>query len=110
MILMGELLGGDAMTVDGEMFTQVSPATEARHRGSATRIVRRPLIKPKVLCTSCRNMIGASVGNEPHVALTPCVVDVFARDNAEHYECGICSTKLAREKGSHDFGVRWRLI
>jgi hypothetical protein len=55
-------------------------------------------------------MIGASVANEPHVALTAYVVDVFAQDKAEHYECRICSTKLAREEKSHDFGVRWRLI
>ena len=95
------------MPVDGEMFTLLS---RSRRRRTAMRIVERPPIKPKVLCTSCRNIIGASVANEPHVALTAYVVDVFAQDKAEHYECRICSTKLAREEKSHDFGVRWRLI
>jgi hypothetical protein len=74
------------------------------------RIVKRPLMKPKVLCTSCRNMIGAPVANEPHVALTARVVDELPQDNAEHYGCRICGANLAREKESHDFGVRWRLI
>jgi hypothetical protein len=42
--------------------------------------------------------------------LASCTADVLAHDNAEHYGCRICDTKLAREKGNHDFGVRWRLI
>jgi hypothetical protein len=55
-------------------------------------------------------MIGAPVANEPHVALTARVVDELPQDNAEHYGCRICGANLAREKESHDFGVRWRLI
>lgn len=98
------------MPVAGEMYTQLSPATEWRRRRSAMRIVKPPLMKPKVICTSCRNMIGAPVANEPHVALAACAVNYFAQDNAEHYECRICGAKLAREKQSHDFAVRWRLI
>lgn len=99
-------LGVDAMPGDGEMFALPG----FRRRRSAMRIVERPPIKPKVLCTSCRNIIGASVGNEPHAALAPYAADVLAQDNTEHYGCRICDTKLAREKGNHDFGVRWRLI
>ncbi len=100
------------MSVDSEMFPQVSPVTWERRGGIAARTERRrrPLIKPGVLCTACRNMIGAPVANEPHVALTAYVVDGCAQDDAEHYGCRICSTKLEREKKSHDFGVRWRLI
>jgi hypothetical protein len=74
------------------------------------RIVKPQPMKPKVLCTPCRNLIGAPVANEPHVALTSCVVDDLSQDNAEHYGCRICGAKLARPKQSHDFGVRWRLI
>ena len=55
-------------------------------------------------------MIGAFVANEPHVALTNYVVDALVQDNLEYYGCRVCSTKLVREKTSHDFGVRWRLI
>ena len=98
------------MPVVGEMFAQVSPEIELRRRRSAVHIVKRPLIKPKVLCTSCRNMIGAPVANEPHVALTDRLVDELAQERAEHYRCRICDAKLAREKESNDFGVRWRLI
>ena len=95
------------MPVDGEMFTLLS---RSGRRRTAMRIVERPPIKPKVLCTSCRNIIGASVANEPHAALTPRVAGGFRQDDAEHYGCRICDTRLAREKGNHDFGVRWRLI
>jgi hypothetical protein len=100
------------MSVDGEMFTQVSPATEALSGRIARRKVRqpRPLMKPQVLCTPCRNMIGAFVANEPHVGLTNCVFDVPVRDDLEYYGCRVCSTRLVRDKKSHDFGVRWRLI
>jgi len=55
-------------------------------------------------------MIGAFVANEPHVALTSYVVDGLVQNDLEHYGCRVCNTKLAREKMSHDFGVRWRLI
>jgi len=55
-------------------------------------------------------MIGAFVANEPHVGLTSCVFDVPVRDDLEYYGCQVCSTKLVRDKKSHDFGVRWRLI
>jgi hypothetical protein len=100
------------MSVDGEMFTQVWAATTARRgRLSARKLMPpRPLIKPEVLCTPCRNMIGAFVANQPHVALTSFVVDELVQDDLEYYGCRVCSTKLVREKKSHDFGVRWRLI
>jgi hypothetical protein len=100
------------MSVDGEMFTQVLAATKARHgRLSARKLMQpRPLIKPEVLCTACRNMIGASVANEPHGGLTSYVLDAPVRDNLEYYGCQVCSTKLVRDRKSHDFGVRWRLI
>ena len=101
------------MSVGGEMFAQVSLATLAR-RGRLTprKLMHpRPLIKPEVLCTPCRNMIGALVANEPHVALTSYVVDALPPQNdLEYYGCRVCSTKLVRDKKSHDFGVRWRLI
>jgi|SRR5690348_15307647 len=98
------------MPIVGEMLIPVSPATEWRCRRSALRSVKRPLIKPKVLCTSCRNLVGAPVANEPHAALTAPPVDESAQDGVEHYGCRICRARLAREKESHDFGVRWRLI
>lgn len=100
------------MSVDGEMFTQVLAATKARRgRLTARKLMRpRPLVKPEVLCTACRNMIGAFVTNEPHLALSNHVFDVPVQDNLEYYGCRVCSTKLARDKGSQDFGVRWRLI
>lgn len=99
------------MSVDGEVFTQVLAAAKARHgRLSARKLMQpRPLIKPQVLCTDCRNMVGAFVANEPHVALTNYIVDGLAQD-LEHYGCGVCNTKLVRDKKSHDFGVRWRLF
>jgi len=100
------------MSVDGEMFTQASLATLARRgRLSPRKLMHpRPLIKPEVLCTPCRNMIGAFVANQPHVALTSYVDDGLVQDDLEYYGCRVCSTKLVREKKSHDFGVRWRLI
>lgn len=100
------------MSIDGEIFTQVLVAAKARRgRLSARKLMQpRPLIKPEVLCTDCRSMIGAFVANEPHVALTSYVVDGLVQDDLEHYGCRVCSTKLVREKTSHDFGVRWRLI
>ena len=100
------------MSVDGEMFTHVLVAAKARRgRLSARKLMQsRPLIKPGVLCTDCRSMIGAFVANEPHVALTNYVVDGLVQDELEHYGCGVCSTKLVREKKSRDFDVRWRLI
>ena len=100
------------MSVDGEMFTQVWSATKTRRdRLSARKSMQpRPLIKPEVLCTPCRNMIGAFVANQPHVALTSYIVDAVVQDDLEHYGCGVCGTKLARDKQSQDFGVRWRLI
>jgi hypothetical protein len=55
-------------------------------------------------------MIGAFVANQPHFALTSYVVDALAQGDLEYYGCGVCSTKLVREKTSNDFGVRWRLI
>jgi hypothetical protein len=109
---MDNFSGVDAMSVDGEMFTQVLAATKAR-RGqlSARKLMQpRPLIKPEVLCNDCRNMIGAFVTNEPHIALTNHVVDALVQDDLEYYGCRVCSTKLVRAKRSHDFGVRWRLI
>jgi hypothetical protein len=100
------------MSVDGEMFTQVSLATLARRgRLSPRKLMHpRPLVKPEVLCTPCRNMIGAFVTNQPHVALTSYVIDGVVQDDLEHYGCRVCSTKLVRDKKSRDFGVRWRLI
>ena len=100
------------MLVDGEMFTQVLVAAKARRRRlSARKLMQpRPLIKPGVLCTDCRTMVGAFVADEPHVALTNYVVHGLVQDDLEHYGCGVCSTKLVRDKKSHDFGVRWRLI
>ena len=100
------------MSVDGEMFTQVSLATLARRgRLSPRKLMHpRPLIKPEVLCTLCRNMIGAFVADQPHLALTSYVANGLVQDDLEYYGCGVCSTKLVREKKSHDFGVRWRLI
>ena len=100
------------MSVDGEMFAQVLVAAKARRgRLSARKLMQpRPLTKPEVLCTDCRNMIGAFVVNAPHVALTSFVVDGLVHNDLEHYGCGVCSTKLVRDKKSHDFGVRWRLI
>ena len=102
------------MPVDGEMLAQVSPATEALLGRIDRRKVRqfRPHMKPKpqVLCTPCRNMIGAFVANEPHVGLTSYVFDAGVRDDLEYYGCQVCGTKLVRDKMSHDFGVRWRLI
>ena len=100
------------MPVDGEMFTQVLAATKARRgRLSARKLMQpRPLIKPEVLCTPCRNMIGAFVANEPHVALTNYVVDALVQGDLEYFGCRVCSTKLVRDKKSRDFGVRWRLI
>ena len=55
------------MPIDGEMLAQVSPAKEALFGRIARHKVRqpRPLVKPQVLCTPCRNMIGAFVANEP---------------------------------------------
>ena len=99
------------MSVDGEMFAQVLAATQARRGRLSTRklIQPRPLIKPEVLCTPCRNMIGAFVANQPHVELTY-VVDALVQDDIEYYRCRVCSTKLVRDKKSHDFGVRWRLF
>jgi hypothetical protein len=106
--------GVDDMSVDGEMFTQVLAATTARRgRLSARKLMQpRPLFKPEVLCTDCRNMIGAFVANEPHDALANSnyVGDGLVQDDLEYYGCRVCSTKLVREKKSHDFGVRWRLI
>jgi hypothetical protein len=55
-------------------------------------------------------MVGAFVANEPHGALTSYIVDAVVQDDLEYYGCGVCGTKLARDKKSHDFGVRWRLI
>jgi hypothetical protein len=55
-------------------------------------------------------MIGAFVANEPHVALTSYAVHGSVQSDLEYYGCGVCSTKLVREKKSHDFGVRWRLF
>jgi hypothetical protein len=100
------------MSVDGEMFMQVLAATKARHgRLTARKLMQaRPLVKPEVLCTACRNMIGAFVANEPHLALSNHVLDLSVQDDLEYYGCQVCSTKLARDKKSHDFGVRWRLI
>jgi PP-loop superfamily ATP-utilizing enzyme len=100
------------MSVDGEMFTQVWATTNARRgRLSARKLVQpRPLIKPEVLCTHCRNMIVEFFANQPHGALTSYIVDGSAQDDLEHYGCGVCSTKLARDKKNHDFGVRWRLF
>jgi len=100
------------MSVDGEMFTQVWAATKTRRgRFSARKLMQaRPLIKPEVICTDCRSMIGAFVANEPHVALTNYVVDGLVQDDLEHYGCGVCSTKLVRNRKSYDFGVRWRLV
>ncbi len=100
------------MSVDGEMFAQVWPAAKARRgRLSARKLMQpRPLIKPEVLCTPCRNMIGAFVASEPHLALTSYVLDAMVRDDLEYYGCRVCSSKLVRDKRSHDFGVRWRLI
>jgi hypothetical protein len=100
------------MSIDSEMFTQVWAATKTRRgRLSARRLMQpQPLIKPEVLCTACRGMIGAFVANEPHVALTNYAVDGPAHDDFEHYGCRVCSTKLVRDKKSYDFGVRWRLI
>jgi len=100
------------MSVDGAMFTQVLVAAKARRgRLSARKLtLPRPLSKPEVLCSDCRTMIGAFVANEPHVALTRYVVDALVQQDLEYYGCGVCSTKLARERKSHDFGVRWRLI
>ncbi len=100
------------MSVDGEMFAQVSPAAESLFGRIARRKVRqpRPPMKPQVLCSPCRNMIGAFVANEPHGGLTSYVFDAPVRDDLEYYGCQVCGTKLARDKMSHDFGVRWRLI
>ena len=100
------------MSVDGEMLAQVSPATEALFGRIARRKVRQPppSVKPQVLCNPCRNMIGAFVANEPHFELTGYAVDPLVQDDFEYYGCRVCSTKLARDKKSHDFGVRWRLI
>ena len=100
------------MSVDAEMPTQVSLATLARRGRLSPRKLMppRPLVKPEVLCTPCRNMIGAFVANRPHVALTSYVVDGVVQDDLEYFGCQVCSTKLVREKNSHDFGVRWRLI
>lgn len=100
------------MSVDGEMFAQVPPATEALFGRTARRKVRppRPPMKPQVLCSPCRNLIGAFVANEPHGGLTGYVFDAPVRDDLEYYGCQVCSTKLVRDKMSHDFGVRWRLI
>jgi hypothetical protein len=100
------------MSVDGEMFAQVLVAAKTRRgRLSARKLMQpRPLIKPQVICTPCRNMIGAFVANQPHFALTSYVVDALAQGDLEYYGCGVCSTKLVREKTSNDFGVRWRLI
>jgi len=102
----------NAVPVDGEMLAQVSLAKEALFGRIARRKVRRfrPLVKPQVLCTPCRNMIGAFVANEPHVGLTSWAFGVPVRDDLEYYGCQVCSTKLVRDKKSHDFGVRWRLI
>jgi len=55
-------------------------------------------------------LIGAFVANEPHGGLTGYVFDAPVRDDLEYYGCQVCSTKLVRDKMSHDFGVRWRLI
>jgi len=100
------------MSVDGEMLTQVLAATKARRGRLSTRklVQPRPLVKPEVLCTPCRNMIGAFVAAQPHLELTGYIVDGLVQDDLEHYGCRVCSTKLVREKKSHDFGVRWRLI
>jgi hypothetical protein len=110
--LMDNSSGVDAMSVDGEMFGQVlATATVRRGRLSARKLMQpRPLIKPEVLCTDCRNMIGAFVANEPHLALTNYVVDAMVHDDLEYYGCRVCSTKLVRDKKNRDFGVRWRLI
>lgn len=100
------------MSVDGETFIQVLVAAKARRgRLSALKLMQpRPLVKPEVLCSDCRSMIGAFVADEPHVALTRCAVAMSAHDDLEYYGCGVCRSKLVREKKSHDFGVRWRLI
>jgi hypothetical protein len=100
------------MSVDGEMFTQVLVAAKARRGRRSTRKLMqpRPLIKPEVLCTPCRNMIGAFAASQPHVELTSYVVDSMVQNDLEYYGCRVCSTKLVREKTSNDFGVRWRLI
>jgi hypothetical protein len=108
----GQLFGSETMSVDGEMFAQVWPITNAqRCRLSARKSAQpRPSIKPEVLCTPCRNMVGAFVTNQPHGALTSYIVDGLVQDDLEHYGCRVCSTKLVRDKKSRDFGVRWRLI
>jgi hypothetical protein len=100
------------MSVDGEMFAQVLVAAKTRRgRLSARKLMQpRPLTRAEVICTPCRNMIGAFVANEPHLALTSYVVDALAQDNLEYYGCGMCRTELVRDKKSRDFGVRWRLI
>ena len=99
------------MSIDGEMFSQVSLAMLARRGRLAPRklLHARPLIKPEVLCIDCRNIIGAFVANEPHVALLS-YVDPLAQIDLEHYGCRVCSTRLVREKKSYAFGTRWRLI
>ena len=99
------------MSAEGQTFTQVLVAAKARRgRLSALKLLQpRPLVKPKVLCTDCRSMIGTFVANEPHVALTHCAGPMSAQD-LEYYGCGVCRSKLVRAKKSHDFGVRWRLI
>lgn len=98
--------------VSQEMFTQVLLAAKSRRgRLSARKSMQPlPLFKPEVLCGDCRSMVGTFVANEPHGALTSYVVDGSAQDDLEHYGCRVCSTKLVRDKESHDFGVRWRLI
>lgn len=98
--------------VSQEIFTQVLVAAKSRRGRLSGRKSMKPLplFKPKVLCGDCRSMIGAFVANEPHVALTSYVVDGLAQGDLEHYGCRVCSTKLVRDKESHDFGVRWRLI
>jgi hypothetical protein len=100
------------MLIDGEMFTQVFVAAKARRgRLSARKLMQpQPLTRAEVICTPCRNMIGAFVANEPHLALTNYVVDAMVQDDLEYYGCRVCSTKLVLDKGSGDFGVRWRLI
>jgi hypothetical protein len=105
------------MSVQGEMVTQemstqvLVAAKSRRGRLSARKSMQPlPLFKPEVLCGDCRSMVGAFVANEPHGALTSYIVDAVVQDDLEHYGCGVCGTKLARDKKSHDFGVRWRLI
>jgi hypothetical protein len=100
------------MSADGEMFTQIWATTNARRgRLSARKLMQpRPPVKPEVLCTPCRNMIGAFVANQPHFALTSFVDEGLVQDDLEYYGCLVCSTKLVRDKHNHDFGVRWRLI